>query len=602
MANPYVVVDHIISDENQGINGTYNISFTTLQDGDRDAIAEWIGSKVVYPYEKLKNAPALPASAITYSTTDPQQIASVAGFHRVAFSGDYSHLANKPTFHTVAFSGDYNDLSNRPDSISFDDLSNVPELFSGKYEDLEHAPAIPNSAKIINNGTLTGVQPFANIAFTGSYNDLSNIPNLELATVATSGKYNDLLLAPGIPESAKVYSTTDPNAVVYINNLHDVAFSGNYDDLNYAPSIPNVNGSRPTAFNEVAFTGVNSNVITSNIINPIISNVLNLNSYTGSVTGMTNEQNNINTNKLRNLGSENTYILGLNSFTSGNISLINALSLLVSDFITYKKPSYIVSGQNIFLVIDIKRVQSAGADSYYEIELSNQIKSNYSDIRTIQNNITESQAQDIIDNLSIESDNNNLLIVDINNNLIYFQKENLALVAYSGFYNDLTDRPLHLNHVFNITQYQIPIDNALLENQLDYINTLGSDNGFLKGISNLKSSWDEELTDKISSVISAYQRQQTVLFINRNDIFVISNIQLITSGNVLQQIQISLSPIVSNTNYNELTSMSTSSDQEILDVLNNISFEVAFSCLIIDYSKDIMYSKVGYVIPTTFPT
>lgn len=53
----------------------------------------------------------------------------------------------------VAFSGSYNDLSNRPSlfSGSYNDLSNKPSLFSGNYNDLTNKPAIPS----VGNGTLT---------------------------------------------------------------------------------------------------------------------------------------------------------------------------------------------------------------------------------------------------------------------------------------------------------------------------------------------------------------------------------------------------------------------------------------------------------------
>ena len=40
MANPYVIIDHIIKDE--GVTGNYTISFAELQEEDRQAIANWI--------------------------------------------------------------------------------------------------------------------------------------------------------------------------------------------------------------------------------------------------------------------------------------------------------------------------------------------------------------------------------------------------------------------------------------------------------------------------------------------------------------------------------------------------------------------------------
>ena len=56
----YVVVDHILKSENEQIaeQNTFNVSFTNLVEGDRNAIADWI--KEDLQYDELKNAPALP--------------------------------------------------------------------------------------------------------------------------------------------------------------------------------------------------------------------------------------------------------------------------------------------------------------------------------------------------------------------------------------------------------------------------------------------------------------------------------------------------------------------------------------------------------------
>ena len=86
----------------------------------------------------------------------------------VALSGDYDDLINTPTFATVATSGSYADLTNKPNLASV--------ATSGSYNDLSNTPNL------------------ATVATSGSYNDLTNTPNL--ATVATSGSYNDLSNKP----------------------------------------------------------------------------------------------------------------------------------------------------------------------------------------------------------------------------------------------------------------------------------------------------------------------------------------------------------------------------------------------------------------------
>lgn len=116
---------------------------------------------------------------------------------------DISGKANTADLATVAFSGSYNDLSNTP-TIPAAQVNSDWNATSGV-------------AKILNKPTL------ATVATSGSYNDLSNKPTIPaaqvqtdwdattgmgvllnkptLATVATSGSYNDLTNKPTIPDA-----------------------------------------------------------------------------------------------------------------------------------------------------------------------------------------------------------------------------------------------------------------------------------------------------------------------------------------------------------------------------------------------------------------
>ena len=88
-------------------------------------------------------------------------------------SVDWNEILNKPTFATVATSGSYNDLTDKPDLSIYAQSSNL-----------------------------------STVATSGSYNDLTDKPTL--ATVATSGSYNDLTDKPIIPNTNKLV-TTDTN-------------------------------------------------------------------------------------------------------------------------------------------------------------------------------------------------------------------------------------------------------------------------------------------------------------------------------------------------------------------------------------------------------
>ena len=123
----------------------------------------------------------------------------------------YNDLSNKPTL----FSGSYSDLTNKPTLFSgaYSDLTSKPTLFSGSYTDLSNKPTIP-AAQIQSNWTQTEAGSLDYIKnkptlFSGSYSDLTNKPTL------FSGSYSDLTSKPTL-------------------------FSGSYTDLSNKPTIPNV--------------------------------------------------------------------------------------------------------------------------------------------------------------------------------------------------------------------------------------------------------------------------------------------------------------------------------------------------------------------------
>jgi hypothetical protein len=129
---------------------------------------------------------------------------------------------------------------------------------------------------IVYDGTEWGNEPLADVALSGSYNDLTNKPNL--ATVATSGSYADLSNKPSIPaavavkgDSESTYRTGNVNltkANIGLGNVGNFkavstvasqglsnteksnaranigagtsSFSGSYNDLSNKPTIPTV--------------------------------------------------------------------------------------------------------------------------------------------------------------------------------------------------------------------------------------------------------------------------------------------------------------------------------------------------------------------------
>jgi len=156
-------------------------------------------------------------------------------------------IKNKPNLATVATSGSYEDLSDKPsipapqvqadwteaDNTQADYIKNKPNLAtvatSGSYDDLSNKPSIPAAQVNSDWNASSGVA------------EILNKPNL--ATVATSGSYNDLSNKPSIP-AAQVNSDWNASSGVaeILNkpNLATVATSGSYNDLSDKPTIPSV--------------------------------------------------------------------------------------------------------------------------------------------------------------------------------------------------------------------------------------------------------------------------------------------------------------------------------------------------------------------------
>lgn len=134
------------------------------------------------------------------------------------------------------------------------DLSSVAT--SGSYNDLSNKPNIPTkTSQLTNDSDFVVSSNLATVASSGSYTDLSNkptiptktseltndsnfVPSSSLATVATSGSYNDLSNTPTIP--TKTSDLTNDSNFVSSSSLATVATSGSYTDLSNTPTIPTV--------------------------------------------------------------------------------------------------------------------------------------------------------------------------------------------------------------------------------------------------------------------------------------------------------------------------------------------------------------------------
>lgn len=161
-------------------------------------------------YEDLKNKPTIPAAyeLPTASATALGGVKVGSGLSitngvlsatggGTADSVDWSKIQNKPNFANVATSGDYNDLSNKPTIPSVEGLAS--EAYVNEKVAAIVIPEVPTKVSELENdkGYLTEHQSLEGYAKTA-----------DLAQVAKTGSYNDLIDKPTIPSTTGLATET----------------------------------------------------------------------------------------------------------------------------------------------------------------------------------------------------------------------------------------------------------------------------------------------------------------------------------------------------------------------------------------------------------
>ncbi len=244
-------------------------------------------------YNSLSNLPLLETS--NWNTA--YSWGNHAGLYRSnSWVPSWNDLDGKPTFATVASSGSYNDLSNSP-VLSIADWNTA-------YGWGNHAGLYRSNSWVPSWDDVAGKPIFATVANSGSYDDLSDLPNLNIAnwntayswgnhaglyrsiswvpawadvtgkptfaTVATSGNYNDLSNKPVLfsgsfanltnkPTTIAGYGITDAFNGTWASltgkpTFAAVATSGSYNDLTNKPTTDG-SETKITAGTNVTITG-----------------------------------------------------------------------------------------------------------------------------------------------------------------------------------------------------------------------------------------------------------------------------------------------------------------------------------------------------------
>lgn len=138
----------------------------------------------------------------------------------VADAVDWSKVQNKPEFADVATSGDYSDLSNKPTIPSVEGLAS--EAYVNEKVAAIEVPSLDGYAKTAD---------LAQVAKTGSYNDLADKPTIPSTAGLASTKYVDDKVAeiviPEVPTKVSAFENdkgylTNASLNGYINYIDDI--------------------------------------------------------------------------------------------------------------------------------------------------------------------------------------------------------------------------------------------------------------------------------------------------------------------------------------------------------------------------------------------
>lgn len=161
----------------------------------------------------------------------------------VAISGDYNDLVNKPNIEEMIIEG-INENVVIPENVSvfnndagYITNEDIEDLASKTYVSEEIVKAMTEGQ--VDLTAYVQKRELSNVAYSGDYNSLSNLPDLEavdaeiakkanrteLAEVSFTGDYNDLINVPAIPEFADYATKT------YVDETVATAITGGQIDL-----------------------------------------------------------------------------------------------------------------------------------------------------------------------------------------------------------------------------------------------------------------------------------------------------------------------------------------------------------------------------------
>jgi hypothetical protein len=303
--------DYVLPTASSTTKGGVKIgSNITITDGVISVAAPFSGS-----YNDLTNKPTIPSlsgyatesyvtsqgyitsSALTGYATET--FVTTRGYLTSVGTISYNDLSNKPSL----FSGSYTDLTNKPTLFdgAYASLSGKPTLFSGSYTDLSSKPTIYSSAYIgttsLDFTRSSASQTLSGVSIDGSILWINSTPApgdpFRTAISAASGSAS-ISLTSGLPNLGSTVSWTfDTTKITFPDTTtQTTAWTGSSPTLTTARNINGVsfNGSADITITAAAGT-LTGNTLASGVTASSLTSVGTLtnlsvtNTITGSVSG-----------------------------------------------------------------------------------------------------------------------------------------------------------------------------------------------------------------------------------------------------------------------------------------------------------------------------
>ena len=395
-------------------------------------------------------------------------------------------------------------VQDRKEGYAFCSYKSIYKEEEGRYETWDEALELGNVISFVK----TYYQKISDVAISGSYDDLSNKPDLsiyaessKLSTVATTGCYNDLNDKPDLSiyaQSSKLSTvatsgsyndlSNKPDLSIYAesSNLSPVATSGSYNDLSNKPTIPTNTSdlNNDSGFVTQQELGTKQDLLVSGTNIKTINNQSILGEGNIEIQGGGGEQIQSDWNQTDD--AQVDYIKNKPEFAEPKIEFVEeAPEVKEQDTIYVESPVYDIQETSI----DIVNEAPSQVEDGKIVIVSNPIQ-----LKTINN-------QEIVGegNIEIQGGGGEQVQSDWNQTddaqvdyiknkpdlSIYAQSSGLSTVATSGNYNDLSNKPtIPDEQVQSNWNEADSTSKAYIQNKPTNVSSFTNDAGYISSIPN----------------------------------------------------------------------------------------------------------------------